>query len=210
MNLLEIIGITLSVIFNDIHDVMKNCILLGLALLLIVSCKENPEPQEPDPGRRKSPIAITSITHQPSDTYMKIVYGQPYKKGRDIFGGLVPYGEVWRTGANEATEMTTTNEIMFNGKRLEAGTYGFFSIPRKDQWTIILNDSLGQGGAFDYNQEFDHLRTTVKPTSTDQTAEAFTIQFTEISGDSSAIVMRWDTLRVHIPIRFLPQTSSTN
>jgi len=170
--------------------------------LFLVCCSRERQRQEPDPVRRKSPIAITSVTHQPTNTYIKIVYGQPYKKGRNIFGDLQPYGKVWRTGANEATEMTTTKPIALNGNRLDAGTYALFSIPRSDSWTIILNDSLGQWGAFDYNEAYDRMRTDVARQRSEQITESFTIQFSEITGDSSSIIMQWDTTRIEIPIGF--------
>lgn len=185
---------------------MKQIIIL-LSIALLFSCTKEKQPQEPDPVRRKSPIAITSITHIPTNTYAKIVYGQPYKRGREIFGELEPYGEVWRTGANEATEMTITKPILFNKNKIEAGTYSLFSIPRQNRWTIILNDSLGQWGAFDYNQAYDLLRTDVPVQKDEQVTETFTIQFTEIVGDSSAIVMRWDTTKVKIPISFIEDDS---
>lgn len=172
---------------------------------LIMSC--NQQSQDTEPVRRKSPIAIASVTHKPTDTYVKIVYGQPYKRGRDIFGGLEAYGEVWRTGANEATEITTTKPISFNGNKIDAGTYALFSIPRPRRWTIILNDSLGQWGAFDYNEAYDHLRTDVEAEKMEQVVEAFTIEFSDVQGDSSSIVMRWDTTRVAIPIRFIAPDS---
>jgi len=184
---------------------MRNFLLLLLGVFLLLSCA-NEKPQEPDPVRRKSPIAITSVTHQPSQTYAKIVYGQPYKNGRNIFGDLVPYGEVWRTGANEATEMTITNPLIFNGRKVDAGTYSLLTIPERNEWTIILNDSLGQWGAFDYKPKYDRLRTTVTSKRAEQLAESFTIQFSKITGDSSSIVMRWDTTKVEIPISFIDDT----
>lgn len=187
---------------------MKNLFLSILIILTALACNKQPQPQEPDPTRRKSPIAIANVTHKPSDTYIKIVYGQPYKRGRIIFGDLVPYGQVWRTGANEATEITTTQPIIFNGNRLEAGTYGLFTIPQRDRWTVILNDSLGQWGAFDYKEKYDYLRTEVPVEYTEQVAEAMTLQFAEIKDDSTAIVLRWDTTRVDIPIIFIPSDSA--
>lgn len=182
---------------------MMRKLLVPLCFALLWSaCTKERQPQEPNPLRRKSPIAIASAFHQPTDTYVKIVYGQPYKRGRDIFGDLVPYGEVWRTGANEATELTTTKPILFNGNRLEAGTYALFTIPREDRWTIILNDSLGQWGAFEYDKKFDHLRTRVIPQTMEQVNEAFTVQFSELKNNSSSIQMRWDSTLVEIPISF--------
>lgn len=176
--------------------------LFIVALLLVTGCGQ-PDPREVDPIRRKSPIAIAKINHDASDTYVKIVYGQPYKRDREIFGNVVPYGEVWRTGANEATELTTTKDIIFAGEKLKAGTYSLFSIPRQDkEWTIILNSKLGQWGAFDYESDYDVLRVDASARKVESTYETFTIQFDEAIEDSTSILMRWDQTEVKIPIEF--------
>ena len=167
----------------------------------------NQAPEKPDTIRRKSPIAIAAVNH--GDTYVKIVYGQPYKRGRSIFGGLVPFNEVWRTGANEATEMTTTKPILFNGERLAAGTYALFTIPHKENWTIILNSVLGQWGDFEYNKYYDVLRTTVPSTEAEQPAEAFTIQIGKVREQTASIFLHWDTTKVQIPITFLSSQSDS-
>src|SRR5690606_27838717 len=93
---------------------------------------------------RPSPLAI--VTARYKDSYLKITYSQPHKKGREIFGELVPYGKVWRTGANEATEITISKAIQVNGTLLKAGTYTLFTIPNKAQWTIIINQGVGLWG----------------------------------------------------------------
>ena len=185
---------------------MKTRSFYGPLLLVILfsltsfaGCR-NEEPEEPNQVRRKSPTAIASVNH--NDTYIKIVYGQPYKKGRDIFGGLIPYGEIWRTGANEATEMTTTKDIRFAGEPLPAGTYALFSIPERDQWTIILNSRLGQWGAFEYDPQYDVLRAQVPAVKTNQIVEAFTVQFDEVKNNETLIRLSWDSTRVRIPIGF--------
>jgi hypothetical protein len=175
-------------------------VLVGI--LFLSGCGE-PEPREPDPDRRKSPIAIAQTAHEPSNTYVKIVYGQPYKNDRQIFGELVPYGEVWRTGANEATELTTTQNISFAGNMLDSGTYALFTIPREDdKWTIILNDKLGQWGAFDYDAAYDVFRVDLPAQSTEKVTEAFTIRFSDIQDDSTNIIMEWDQTVITIPIGF--------
>lgn len=185
--------------FSTLSKVLPT-VLIGL--LLLTGCGE-PEPKEPDPDRRKSPIAIAQTTHKPSDTYIKIVYGQPYKNDRQIFGELVPYDEVWRTGANEATELTTTQKISFAGDTLGAGTYAIFSIPREgNEWTIILNNELGQWGAFEYDSAHDILRVDVPSQSTEKVTEAFTIRFSDIQDDSTNIIMEWDKTEVNIPVNF--------
>jgi len=182
---------------------------LTIILLLILSGCSQPEPEEPDSERQKSPIAIAKTLHQPTDTYIKIVYGQPYKRDRVIFGNVVPYDQVWRTGANEATEMTTTKDIMFGGKQIEAGTYALFSIPHEDdEWTIILNDVLGQWGAFDYDKANDVMRVKAPSMQQQKSTEAFTIQFSDIEQNHTNIVMQWDRTMVKIPIEFIGEESS--
>jgi len=150
---------------------------------------------------RKSPIVISSIIH--NDTYIKIVYGQPYKRGRDIFGGLEPYGEVWRTGANEATEITITQDIKMNGHRVDAGTYTLFTIPQPDNWTVILNEQLGQWGAFNYDEQYDYLRFDVPSRETERVVEALTIAFDEVADNQTTLSIAWDDTRIEIPIEFI-------
>src|SRR6476620_592795 len=95
---------------------------------------------------RKSPHETVSNGN------IKITYGRPYKKGRDIFGGLEKYGKVWRTGADSATHITFKKDGTFGGKPVKAGTYTLFTIPNEKEWTIILNGELKQWGAFSYEQ----------------------------------------------------------
>ena len=143
--------------------------------------------------KRISPLNVSSARYK--DTYLKIVYSQPLKKGRTIFGGLVPYGQVWRTGANEATELTVTNDVLVNGQELKAGTYSLFTIPNSESWTIILNKDLGLWGAYNYNPEQDALRFDVPVAATEAPYEAFTIQIDPLNNQVE-ISMRWDKTMV--------------
>ncbi len=145
----------------------------------------------------RSPLALA--TTWIDSTYVKIVYGSPRKRGREIFGALVPYGELWRTGANEATEITTTGDLIFGGHRLPAGTYSLYTIPYPDRWTIIINRALGQWGAFDYNPELDLFRFDVPTRQTNKLYEGFTISFEEENGQTY-LYLRWDRTEVRIPI----------
>lgn len=149
---------------------------------------------------RLSPLEMVTMKYE--DAYIKITYGRPHKKGREIFGSLEPYGEVWRTGANEATEITVTKDIKIGGKNLSAGTYTLFTIPYQDKWTIILNEELGQWGAYNYNPEKDVLRFDVPVTRMSTVYEPFTIEI-EQNQDSINVVMMWDTTKVSIPIQFI-------
>lgn len=149
---------------------------------------------------RPSPLAITSVRFQ--DHYVRITYSQPQKKKREIFGALVPYGKVWRTGANEATEITTTKDIQLDKIILKVGTYSLFTIPEKDRWTIIINSDVGLWGAYNYNPRKDLWRFTVPVQSTDKIYEAFTIQF-DHRNDVADLLMMWDNVKISIPVKFL-------
>lgn len=130
---------------------------------------------------------------------IKIVYGQPKKKGREIFGGLVPYGQVWRTGADEATEITFAKDATFGGKSVKAGTYTLFTIPTATDWTFILNGKLGQWGAYDYekNKGEDVLSVTVPSTKTKNPVEILTI-----TAPKGKVVVEWDQTHVEVPVTF--------
>lgn len=149
---------------------------------------------------RPSPLEMVTMKYE--DTYVKITYGRPHKRSRQIFGDLLPYGEVWRTGANEATEITVTRAIKIAGNVLKAGTYTIFTIPHEDHWMVILNSELGQWGAYNYNQKFDVLRFEVAVNKMDEVYEPFTIAFDQ-KAQSAELVMMWDQTKIAIPIEFM-------
>jgi hypothetical protein len=149
---------------------------------------------------RPSPLAIISVRYQ--DHYVKITYSQPQKKNREIFGALVPYGKVWRTGANEATEITTTKDILISDILLKAGTYSIFTIPEKEKWTIILNADVGLWGAYNYNEQKDVYRFEVPAEAADTLYEPFTMIF-DHRNEVANLLMMWDRTKVSIPIKFL-------
>ena len=155
------------------------------------------EPLKPRP----SPLEMVTMKYE--DTYVKITYCRPSKKGREIFGGLEPYGEVWRTGANEATEITITGDIKIAGEPLGAGTYSIFSIPEEKEWTIIINADLGQWGAFRYNTDHDVLRVKAKTEMTEQVYEPFTIEFEQKGIQKTNLLLIWDRTKVIIPLEFI-------
>jgi hypothetical protein len=133
-------------------------------------------------------------------TDFEIVYSRPGVKGRTIFGGIVPYGQVWRTGANQATKITFNTPVKFNGATLPAGTYGLFTIPGENEWTIILNTNAAQWGAYQYNEKADALRFKVEPvTLSDTKLETFTIEFNHIKDESAVLNLVWD--KIVVPIR---------
>lgn len=176
-------------------------LLLVVFGIVMSACTSRQNSSPPvDNGTRKSPIAIASVKH--NNSYIKVVYGQPYKRGRVVFGELAPYGEVWRTGANEATEITITESILMGEQVVYPGTYTLFTIPNPDEWTIILNDELGQWGAFSYDEKRDYARMNFPAKKTDKTVEAFTIEFSQPEHSLTVMALKWDDVQVDIPIRF--------
>ncbi|RYE25617.1 MAG: DUF2911 domain-containing protein [Sphingobacteriales bacterium] len=129
---------------------------------------------------------------------IEISYGQPSKRGRVIFGDLVPYGDVWRAGANEATEITFKNNVTFGGKAVKAGTYTLFAIPKEKEWTIILNSKLDQWGAYDYekNKSMNAAEVKVPVYHTDAVVEKLTYTV-----KADAIALEWDKTGVSIPVK---------
>jgi Tfp pilus assembly protein PilF len=135
-------------------------------------------------------IGITDIT---------ISYSRPLVKGRPIWGKLVPYDQVWRTGANENTTITLTDPVVIEGKPLAKGVYGLFMIPGESQWTIIFSKVHSAWGSFTYKEADDALRVTVKPQASDS-HEALTYDFDDVKPDSAVVALRWEKLAVPFKI----------
>jgi Protein of unknown function (DUF2911) len=147
---------------------------------------------------RISPKAFVMETVGLKD--ISISYSRPGVKGRKIWGGLVPYDKVWRAGANEATKIIFTSDVLIEGKKLPAGAYGFFVIPTKKDWTIIFNKVADQWGAFEYNQAEDALRVNVKPQQT-QFTEWLEYDFSDMNvnkdGKNSTVInLIWERMKV--------------
>jgi hypothetical protein len=152
--------------------------------------------------RSHSPSEIKTISHQGLD--VKVVYCRPYKKGRLIFGSekdeaLVPYDKYWRLGANEATEITFSKDVMFGDKEVQAGSYRMYAVPQASSWQISLNSELGKFGYFEPNYALDVVKVDVPITRAPQETEQLTITF---DPDSSGVNMNitWDRTRVRVPI----------
>ena len=178
---------------------MKKTLTLLFSICLMVFVASMSQAQELKP--KPSPLDLTKI--KSGYTYIKVVYSRPQKKGREVFGGaLAPYGKVWRTGANDATEITLTKDVNFGGKELKAGTYTLFTIPNADSWTIILNNDLGVWGAFSYDEKKDALRVTATPMKTEKEIEAFTITLAADGDKKANLTMMWDNTQVTVPITF--------
>lgn len=180
------------------HALLCASVLAGLLLLAglpqIAHGQSLPEP-------RQSPLGLSRVMLD-DDSYVKVVYGRPQVREREIFGQLIPFGEIWRTGANEATEITFTRDVQIAGERLEEGTYSLFTIPERDSWTIIFNRQLGSWGAYSYDEDADVMRTQVPVQTTDEPVEAFTIMFEQQEGEEQAVmVMKWESTQVELLLR---------
>jgi len=170
------------------------CLVGAFAAVMVVSVAWAQQLDLPRP----SPKATVSQTVGLTD--VTITYCRPSVKGRVIWGGLVPYDQVWRTGANEATTITFTDDVTIEGTKLPAGTYGLFTIPGKDEWTVIFNKGAKQWGAYEYKQDQDALRIKVKPHG-DEFRELLTMWFPAVSTESATVAMSWEKLTVPFTVK---------
>jgi hypothetical protein len=169
---------------------MKKLIFVFIALLvtgLNVNAQGLKMPQ---------PSSSQTVTQEFGLGIIKLSYSRPNVKGRKIFGGLVPYGEVWRTGANSATVITFSDDVKIEGNNVPAGDYALFTIPGMNEWTIVFNKSVKQWGAYAYKPEEDFLRFKVKSEKLSSKVETFTIQFADIKPTSGAVQILWDNTAV--------------
>ena len=147
-----------------------------------------------------APSPTCTLKQRVGLTDIEIVYSRPSVKGRKIFGGLVAYGEVWRTGANNATKITVSTPVKLNGAEVPAGTYGLFTIPGEDEWTIILNKVSGQWGAYKYDAKDDVVRVKAKPVKLAEHVESFLITFDTLRDESADLLLAWDDVVVPVQI----------
>lgn len=160
-----------------------------LALILLLALPAVAQVRYP----QASPHAV--LTQSVGTTDVTIDYHRPGVKGRQVWGGLVPYDKVWRTGANEATMITFSDDVTIDGKPLPKGTYSLHTIPGQSQWTIIFNKTAKQWGSFSYKQEEDALRVNVKPHAAAMT-EWMEFDVPSVSADNATIEIRWEKLAV--------------
>ena len=180
---------------------MKN-LLIAICLLFSVAQISFAQEQERLNVPTLSPLS--EISQEVALTKVNLSYSRPSAKGREVFGGLVPFGEVWRTGANASTKLTFTEDVKIEGNALKAGTYALYTIPNEKEWTIIVHTNTSHRSiAGDvYKKEEDAFRFTVKPEKTDNFVETWTIKFTDLSTDSCNLMMEWENTRVKFKIEF--------
>lgn len=155
-------------------------------------------------------FAQTLVTPQPSTTQTikqnfglsstELSYSRPNAKGRVIFGELVPFGKVWRTGANQATTLTFGDDVTIGDKKIAAGKYGLLSIPGKDNWILIITKQLDVTSPSAYKEESDLVRVNVKPVTVANKVETFTMQFANVKSSSCELNLLWENTSVSLPI----------
>lgn len=131
---------------------------------------------------------------------IEISYSRPGAKGRKIFGDLVPFGKIWRTGANSATTISFSDDVTIGGTKIPAGKYGLLSIPGETEWTIIISKQLDVTSPAAYKQESDVVRVAVKPVSVPFTTETFTISIAAVKDNSCELQLSWDKTLVSVPV----------
>src|SRR5687768_14157161 len=142
--------------------------------------------------RTPAPSPLQTIKQDVGIGNIELSYSRPGMRGRKVFGDLVPYGNVWRTGANNATTLTFSDSVTVGGTKVAPGTYGLLSIPGRDQWTTILSKQVDVTSPAAYKQENDVARVTVKPLTLNQPVETFTMQFANIKPASADLQLMWE------------------
>jgi hypothetical protein len=187
---------------------MLRAFVMAVSGLVMVSCLQAQTPNISFPAASppctlKQRVGLTDI---------EVVYSRPSVKGRTIFGGIVSYGQVWRTGANQATKITFSTPVKLEGNDIPAGTYGLFTIPGENEWTIIINTNANQWGAFQYNQKDDLVRFKVTPVALrDTSIETFAIEFNRIRDEAAVLELVWEKtvvpihLEVEVTSKLVPQ-----
>jgi len=176
---------------------MKRSMAIGLAALvafLLVAGSAEAQLETPRP----SPKGTVTQTVGVMD--VSITYSRPGIKGRKIFGGLVPYGEVWRTGANEATTISFSDEVALEGHKITAGEYSLYTIPGTNEWTIIINKKITWGTRYD--KEEDVVRFKIKPERSPSPIETFTITIADITTSTANIELSWENTIVKFKLEF--------
>src|ERR1044071_7579563 len=191
----------------------KKLLPLAAAAVFALASLAQAQLRTPRPSQKASVMQTVGVTD------LTITYSRPGVKGRTIWGDppagaaagaatlddararakdapIVPYGHVWRAGANEATTFTVTDDVLINGQKLAPATYSLHTIPGKDEWTIIFNSDAGQWGSFSYDEKKDTLRVKAKPQMATENQEWLTYEIPEVGPTSARVNIRWERLRV--------------
>ena len=171
---------------------MKRIIFIAFVTTIFMSAGAQLKTPAPSPTQTiKQDFGLSSI---------ELSYSRPGVKGRTVFGDLVPFGKVWRTGANQATTLTFGEEVMIGGKKIAPGKYGLLTIPSKNNWIIIVTKQTDVTSPAAYKQDMDVVRVESKANKLDDNVETFTMQFANVKAGSCDLQVMWDNTMVSLPI----------
>jgi hypothetical protein len=179
-------------------NIMRKAMAVASAILFAVAVAAVAVNAQQDKSKRPSPPATVKCD-LPGGGSITVDYSSPQVKGRKIFGGLVPYGEPWRTGANEATTFVTTADLMVGGKHVPAGKYTIFTIPNKDKWVLIVSKKTGEWGIPYPGADQDLVRADMNASSTASPVENFTVAFDKGS-KGCTLRIEWENSRATVDI----------
>jgi len=193
---------------------MKNLIIVLALTLSVLSCKNETKkadinehenhvttPKKDEAPKKKVLSPHTSIMEMIGDAHIHIDYSSPGVRGRIIFGGLVGYDTVWQAGAHNATWIETNTDLVINGELLPKGKYGFFTIPSKEDWTIMLNKKWDQHGKDEYDENDDVIRFKVTPSISDEIIEHLEYKVNKISETEGTISLAWEKVTISFPFK---------
>lgn len=147
-----------------------------------------------------APSPTATIKQDFSTSSIEIVYSRPSMRGRKIFGDLVPFGKVWRTGANSATKIVFNEDVSLNGHALKAGSYALYTVPGEKEWKVIINKGISNWGVSGFDAKDDIAEFTVPVAKTGEPVQSFTISVDNITGTKCDIVLSWENTKVSIPV----------
>jgi hypothetical protein len=178
---------------KHIMKFMKN-VFFTVALLIVATLFADAQVKMPAPSPSGKVMQTVGMTE------VEVAYARPSMKGREIFGGLVPFDKMWRTGANASTKISFSSDVLIEGNELKAGTYALYTIPGKEEWTVIFHKNITHSGIGGYKADEDAFRFTVKPTNISNKVETFTIGFSNIGLGTANIDLSWESTMVSFGI----------
>ncbi len=178
-------------------------LLLGIFSIICLISADTLHAQDKGPEFAKldvSPMDLAIYRNDNDQPVARVIYSRPQKREREVFGKLVPYGKVWRTGANEATEITFYQDMKIADETVKAGTYTLYSIPDEKEWTVILNKKTNTWGAYEYTDQEDIVRIKVPVRQAPNSIEALSMAF-EKANNGVDLLIGWDDRYVKVPFK---------
>ena len=191
-------GVRLNALIFLGGEFMKKMAAVTALVLFVVALASAQMNMDQDKSKRPSPPASAQCKFSDGKT-VKVDYSSPRAKGRKIYGGLVPYGQVWRTGANESTAFVTDTGLTVGGKEVPAGSYTIFTVPEQDKWTLVISKKTGEWGTDYPGEKEDLMRVPMKVSKTPSPVENFTISFDQ-KGSSCTMNLDWENTRASVEI----------